>query len=142
MRGLAAFEGYLDEFRVTPADLIEHGLGDTPRFEAYVAQASASSPLAGMAVIYQIPWTYDLRPTLVLKELFVADGARGRGVGKALLRRVASRAAELDCPRVHWTVLENNSAAIRFYRELGARRDTVWQHWLLDAPGIEALQAE
>lgn len=139
MRGLARFEGYIDDFRVTEQDLVEHGLGNPRRFEAFVAQASGAGPLLGMSVVYLIPWTFDLRPTMVLKELFVADTARGRGVGEALMRHVAKRAAELDCPRLVWNVLHSNDRARAFYRGLGAARDRIWQGWVLDESGLRAL---
>lgn len=139
MKGLAEFEGYIDRFRVTEADLIRHGLGPDPRFEAFVAQRGGEGPLLGTAVVYLVPWTYDLRPTMILKELFVVAEARGTGVGGALMRHVARRAVELDCPRVGWTVLETNRAGATFYRGLGALEDAEWDTWGLDEAAIAAL---
>ena len=104
-----------------------------------MAQESGAGPLLGMAVVYLIPWTYDLRSTMVLKELFVADTARGRGVGEALMKHVARRATELDCPRLLWTVLRSNEPAVAFYRGLGATRDRIWHNWGLDEAGIRVL---
>ncbi len=49
-----------------------------------------------MAVTYIIPWTYDLKPTVILKELFIHESARGEGIGKALMKRVASYAVPTD----------------------------------------------
>jgi len=63
MRGLAIFEGYIDKFRVTEADLVEHGLGDNPRFGVLLAELCGRT--VGIAVHYVIPWTYDLKPTLL-----------------------------------------------------------------------------
>ncbi len=139
MLGLARFEGYIDHFRVTEDDLVRHGLGPEPRFEAFVAQRQGSGPLLGTAVVYRIPWTYDMRPTLILKELYVDDRARGQGVGETLMRRVAARALELDCPRVGWTVLKTNVRGAAFYRGLGAAQDAVWDSWGLDEASIAAL---
>lgn len=139
MRGLAVFEGYIDEFTVTEEDLARYGLGPEPRFEAFVAQESDQGPLLGTAVVYRIPWTFDLRPTLVLKELFVDPSARSKGVGKALMRHVATRAGKLDCPRVVWTVLKTNQKAADFYGELGAAKDQVWDSWSLTASAIPKL---
>ena len=142
MKGLARFEGYIDNFVVTADDLAQYGLGPNPRFEAFVAEAPGVSGLVGMAVVYQIPWTYDMRPTLVMKELFVLESGRGQGVGRSLLTRVAQRALELDCPRVLWTVLDTNDDARRFYQGAGARKDDVWEPWGLDEAGIAALADE
>lgn len=142
MKGLARFEGYIDDFVVTEGDLVEHGLGPSPRFEAFVAVAeedSAPGGLLGMVVIYRIPWTYDLRPTLIMKELFVRDDARGMGVGQALMRRVGARARELDCPRLQWTVLSTNEPAKRFYDGFGAFTDPEWESWQLGEKELARL---
>lgn len=37
MRDLAQFEGYLDRFSITEDDVVEHGLGLSPRFGIFVA---------------------------------------------------------------------------------------------------------
>lgn len=89
MRGLAIFEGYIDKFFVTEADLIEHGLGDNPRFGVLVADLGGRA--VGIAVHYVIPWTYDLKPALVLKELFVDETARSSGAGAALIAALKPR---------------------------------------------------
>ena len=100
MRELAVFEGYIDDFRVTEADLLSFGLGPQVRFGALVAADTTSGRLLGMAVHYVIPWTYDMRPTLVLKELFVAQDARGSGVGHGLMGGVIGEARRT---RSAWT---------------------------------------
>lgn len=139
MRGLARFEGYIDDFRVTEEDLDRHGLSPDPAFEAYVAESEQCEGLMGMVVLYRIPWTYDLRPTLVMKELFVRDGTRGQGVGRALLARVAQRARDIDCPRLLWTVLPSNAQAKRFYAAAGATQDVEWEHWQLGEDALAVL---
>jgi len=127
MRGLAVFEGYIDDFRVTETDLIDHGLGPSPRFGVFVA--ALAGKIVGIAVHYQIPWTYDLKPVVVLKELFVAEEARGLGAGEALFQQLATYAREIGASKVAWTVLEGNEAAMRFYERQGGAPDTVWQNW-------------
>ena len=83
MRALAVFEGYDDKFHLTEADLITHGLGPSPRFGVFVAEREDA--IVGIAVHYIIPWTYDLKPVVWLKELYVAEAARGMAVGHALV---------------------------------------------------------
>ncbi len=129
MRDLAVFEGYIDEFRVTERDLIEHGLGDNPRFGVLVADLGGRA--VGIAVHYIIPWTYDLKPTLVLKELFVDETARSLGAGAALIDALKRRAAAIGAPRIEWSVLASNDAAKRFYRRQGAKLDAIWEPWTL-----------
>lgn len=139
MKGLARFEGYIDNFAVTDQDLVDHGLGENPAFESFVAEQGGETGLLGMVVLYRIPWTYDLKPTVIMKELFVRDDARGLGVGRALLQRAAARALELGAPRLQWTVLDSNEAAKRFYHAAGSKHDTVWEPWGLDESAMKRL---
>lgn len=129
MRGLAVFEGYIDRFSVTEADLIAHGLGQNPRFGVFVAELEGR--IVGIAVHYVIPWTYDLKPTLVLKELFVDDGARSSGAGAALIAALKRHAATIGAPRINWTVLATNDAAKRFYHREGGSHDAMWEPWTM-----------
>jgi len=139
MRGLATFERYIDDFRVSEDDLCRHGLGDQALFQAFVAEETAAERLVGMAVTYVIPWTYDRQPTLVLKELYVSDDARGLGVGRRLMTVVAQHAESLGAGQLKWTVLPDNTAAQQFYRSLGGRPDVDWMPWQMGADAIERL---
>ena len=132
MRGLAMFERYIDLFAVTEADLIEHGLGAAPRFGAFVAERGGE--VIGLAVHYRIPWTFDMRPVVVLKELFVAEAARGFGAGRALFREVKAYASAIGASRLSWTVLPDNAPAKRFYAIEGGAPDTTWEPWSLPLP--------
>jgi len=131
MRALAEFEGYLDQFKVTETDLRTRGLSEQPDFYAWVATAAGSDRLLGMAVTYCIPWTFDLRPTLVLKELYVDANTRSGGVGKALMNAVIAQARDLGAGQIKWTVLPQNHAAQAFYQSLGAQADRAWENWQL-----------
>lgn len=130
MRDLARFEDYLDDFAVTEADLLEHGLGKDALFHTVVAEVEGR--LIGMAVTYVVPWTYTRRPRLVLKELFVSADARGTGAGKALMAEVVKSARAMNADHVAWTVMKGNNAAERFYGQLGGRPDQKWENWRID----------
>jgi GNAT superfamily N-acetyltransferase len=132
MRGLARFEGYLDRFAVTKTDLLLRALAPSdkpPEFAALVAEASGD--IRGYAVVYEIPFTFDLRPTLVIKELFVEDGSRDQGIGDALMQAVITRARSRRCGRIKWDVLPGNEAAKRFYARFGAHNEQDWEAWIL-----------
>ena len=109
MRGLARFEEYIDDFAVTRESVLEHGFGDARLFTAFVAERD--DDLVGMAVVYTIPWTYTLRPKVVLKELFVEEAARNSGAGKALMAAVISHAESIGAAELIWTVMDGNREA-------------------------------
>lgn len=130
MRKLAEFEGYLREFSVTEGDLKERAFSARPDFSVWVA-GPRGRPLLGVAVTLRINWTHTLRPTLVLKELFVDAGHRGSGIGQALFARVLEEASEINAGKIEWLVLLHNFSAKRFYENLGGSRDAGWERWQL-----------
>jgi GNAT superfamily N-acetyltransferase len=132
MRGLARFEGYDDRFAVTEEALIERGFSPQrpPEFLAWVAELDGE--LVGYAVIYVIPYTFDLRPTVVLKELFTDDAARGKNVGHSLMNAVIEHARSLNARLIRWQVLPDNQPAKNFYRQHGATLDADWENWFID----------
>jgi GNAT superfamily N-acetyltransferase len=140
MKQLAVFEGYDDQFSVTERDLLERGLAPTlssntsAQFTALVAASNDAhaAALLGYAVVYEIPFTFDLRPTLVLKELYVAERSRSDGVGMALMQAVHAHARARSCGRMKWDVLPNNDRAKAFYRRLGGQPVLDWEAWRLD----------
>lgn len=132
MRGLARFEGYDDRFAVTVETLLERGFAPhrPPEFIAWVAEIDGK--LVGYGVIYVIPFTFDLRPTVVLKELFIDESARGRNFGHELMRAVIDHARSINARLIRWQVLPDNTPAKNFYRQHGAVADGDWENWFID----------
>lgn len=58
--------------------------------------------------------------SLVMKELFVAEHGRGHGVGKALLSALVDVARDEGCERLDWATDGTNTAALAFYKSIGA----------------------
>jgi GNAT superfamily N-acetyltransferase len=88
---------------------------------AHVLLARNKERLTGFAS-YSFLWpAIGLTRSLYLKELYVAEAARGQGVGKLLMRHLYEIAAKHGCSRVEWTTDRNNLDAQRFYAHLGAQ---------------------
>src|SRR5215813_12451083 len=84
MKALAEFEKYADAFVVTEDVLREQGFRRSPPdFHCLVAEENGQ--LAGLLVYYFVPFTYRATPNIVIKELFVAEGYRSRGIGEQLM---------------------------------------------------------
>ncbi len=58
---------------------------------------------------------------LYLQDLFVAEGTRGGGIGRALIEHVYDVARALGCSRVHWLTHETNIDAMKLYDRIGDR---------------------
>jgi GNAT superfamily N-acetyltransferase len=132
MLGLAEFEGYRDRFAVTEAELLERGFDvrREPQFQVFVADDGDA--LRGYALTYLIPFTFDLRPTLVLKEFFVQSDARSCGIGRRLYESVIDYGRERNVRLMRWQVLPGNEDAVRFYRGFGGNIDKDWDNWVLE----------
>jgi diamine N-acetyltransferase len=133
MRALAAFEGYLPRFRVTAADLRVRAFGPGAQCGILVAQGE-DGRLAGYAVWLVQAFTYDLRPTVILKELFVDVTYRNQGIAAGLLNSLRCEAERIGAGQIRWLVLPSNDAAKRLYRRFGGAPDTDWEHWRLALP--------
>lgn len=129
MRELAAFEGYLEDFRVTERDLLRFGFGPERKFTCFVAASSDLGERLGIAVVHSEPWNYQMAPTFVLKELYVRNGNRGAGVGTALFRAAEAYCRSVGAVRLRWLVLEGNTDAARFYKNLGGEPSAEWRLW-------------
>ncbi len=127
MRGLAVFESYIDDFVVDAQTLTEWGLGENPKFHVYVADAGGE--LLAYAACYEIPFTLDCRPTLVLKEMFARPQARGTGAAGGVMQAVIDKAKSIGAGRINWLVLPDNERAKKFYTKHGGNHDTDWHHW-------------
>lgn len=91
---------------------------------AYVLVAYDDTQLVGFAA-YSFLWpAVGLTASLFLKELYVAEAVRGNGVGKALMQALFQVAADTGCSRVEWMTEQNNTAAQRFYEQLGVKANT------------------
>jgi GNAT superfamily N-acetyltransferase len=59
--------------------------------------------------------------SLFLKELYVRETARRRGVAGALMAALQQAAAEAGCSRIEWTADADNPRALAFYEALGVQ---------------------
>lgn len=123
IRALAAFENESDKVVATVDDLRRLGFGERPAFECLIAECDGKA--AGFALFFPNFSTWTGRQGLYLEDLFVHDWARGRGVGEALLRRLAAIAVERDCARLDLWVLHWNPAR-GFYERLGIGHMADW----------------
>lgn len=129
MEKLALFEGYLDEFSITPQYLLTHGFNHNPMFKILVAQLD--NEIVGYAAYFTVPFTFKAQPKIVLKELYFSPKARGKGFSVLLFDALKKDAKLLNACAIEWLVLQDNMSAKAFYLKQGAQHDTKWQSWSL-----------
>jgi len=119
MRGLAEYEAEADDLEVTPDVLRDQMAWRQPPFECLLAERNGRP--VGLALFYPYYSTWQGRPGIHLAVLFVVEDERRRGVGTALLGRLAAIAVERECGALEFAALNSNDAAAAFYDRLGAR---------------------
>ena len=62
---------------------------------------------------------------LFLDDLFTAAHVRGKGVGRALINRLADMARERGAAKVRWVTAADNATAQRLYDDIAERTDWV-----------------
>jgi GNAT superfamily N-acetyltransferase len=136
---LAVFEREPDAVAITEEQLREDGWGPHRAFECFVAEDEAPG-VCGFALFHAVYSTWAGR-SLYLEDLYVKPSHRGRGVGTALLRRVAQEAVNKGCARLDWSVLTWNEPAVRMYEHIGAERMEDWRRMRLSEHALAALAA-
>jgi GNAT superfamily N-acetyltransferase len=137
VRELAVYEKLEQFVRATPDDFRRHLFGPQPAAEAVIADADGTP--AGFALWHGTFSTFRGRPGLYLEDIFVRPAYRGRGIGKALLATVASRAVAIEAGKLEWSVLNWNAPALGFYRSLGAWPMDEWTVYRIDGEELRQL---
>jgi GNAT superfamily N-acetyltransferase len=140
MRELAQFEKYADAFAITEEMLREQGFRRAPPdFHCLVAEENGV--LIGLLVYYFVPFTYRAKPNVIIKELYVADEHRSKGVGKLLMKAIATEAEQAGCGLIKWYVAKWNQRSIEFYERLGAKIDPDWHEFQMSEKTFRDLAA-
>lgn len=126
IRGLAEYEKMSDEV-VADEKTLEEWIFDKQKAEVIFALFFHNfSTFLGRAGIY-------------LEDLFVLPEYRGKGYGKALLKKLAAIAVERGCGRLEWCCLDWNKPSIDFYLSLGAQPLSDWTTYRVTGKTLSEL---
>ena len=140
IRGLARYEKLEHEVTLTEEKLDRALFGERPYAETLIAEDDGRA--VAFALFFHSFSTFLAQPGIYLEDLFVVPEARGGGVGRALLEKLAETAVERGCGRLEWAVLDWNEPAIRFYERLGAKPNADWSVYRLTGESLRALAGQ
>jgi len=115
-------------------------LGQKAGLEALIARLNEKP--CGFAIFSSVFWTRDCLPAIYLKELFVTEFARGRGLGGQMMSKLADLAIERGWSAMVWTLDPKNRSATDFYGGIGGIDRTAKELCLLDETGLHSLAAK
>ncbi len=121
----------------TAADIEAALFCDHPK--AYCELVEVAGEAVGFALWFYNFSTFVGRHGLYLEDLYVRPQARGSGLGRALLARLAQRCVDENLGRLDWAVLDWNAPAIAFYDALGSVSLDDWRTRRLDGAALQAL---
>ena len=134
---LAEYDGLGGEAAVTEEDVARDAFGPKPKFRALIAEWEGQ--VAGYACFFEIYSTFQGHAGIFLDDIFVRPAFRNKGIGKALLARVAKIAWEEDYFCVRWETLAWNSTGIEFFQKTGSVILDEWKSGLLIGDDLEAM---
>ncbi len=137
IRKIAAYEKLSHQVKTDEALLHRALFGPKPAAEAVLGYC-AGEPVA-FAVFFHNFSTFTGKPGLYLEDLYVDEEHRGKGFGKAMLLFLARLAKKRGCGRFEWSVLDWNTPAIEFYKNLGAVPMSEWTVFRLAGKTLDAL---
>jgi GNAT superfamily N-acetyltransferase len=118
------WRAYLDFYRTSvPAQVYDTTWArlNDPNEPMKLLGAFADGKLCGIVhyIYHRSCWT--VGDYCYLQDLFVAQAARQRGVGRALIEAVYGEARAAGASRVHWLTHESNATARALYDTLAER---------------------
>jgi GNAT superfamily N-acetyltransferase len=139
VRELAEYERAAHEVRATEEQLAGALFPESgaPALFAHVAQVDGE--VVGVAVWFLSFSTWTGTHGIWLEDLYVTPAQRGSGLGRELLRVLASVCVERGYDRLEWWVLDWNAPSIAFYRSLGAEPQDEWTRFRLDGSALESV---
>jgi GNAT superfamily N-acetyltransferase len=93
-----------------------------PSDEGRLLGAWIKDDLVGFACLYWHRSSLAAADTVLMNDLYVEEGQRGGGVGRALIEASADVARERGVAILEWATAPDNEAAQRLYDSFGAER--------------------
>ena len=136
IKELAEYEKMSDEV-VATEELLREWIFE--KHKAEVIFAMEDDLEVGFALFFHNFSTFLGRAGIYLEDLYVKPEYRGKGYGKALLKKLAQIAVERGCGRMEWWCLDWNKPSIDFYLSLGAEPMEDWTVYRIAGDTLQKL---
>ena len=132
---LPLMRAYCDFYEASPSDadlrsLCRALIADPEREGLQLIARDPGGRATGFATLY---WTWSTTSASrigVMNDLFVAEGARGRGTAEALIDSCRAECARRGASRLAWQTAPDNARAQAVYDRTGANREQWVDYWL------------
>lgn len=136
IKELANYEKMLDEV-VADEKTLEEWIFDRQKAEVIFLLEGGKE--IGFALFFHNFSTFLGRAGIYLEDLYVQPEYRGKGYGKAILKKLAAIAVERGCGRLEWWCLDWNKPSVDFYLSLGAEPMSDWTVYRIAGDTLKKL---
>ena len=136
IKDLASYEKMLDEVIATE-ELLHEWIFEKKKAE--VIFACENEKEIGFALFFHNFSTFLGKAGIYLEDLYVIPEYRGKGYGKAILKKLAQIAVDRGCGRLEWWCLDWNQPSIDFYLSLNAKPMKDWTVYRLAGKTLEDI---
>ena len=127
LREFAEYENLLHYLEVDAERLERAFFSDGATVEGLIAREGGEA--VGYAFFFPNFASFRGQRGFYLEDIYIRPAYRGRGIGQAILRELARLAASRGFERIDFVVLDWNTSAIGFYKQLGAEMDESERHF-------------
>ncbi|HAT8647471.1 TPA: GNAT family N-acetyltransferase [Legionella pneumophila] len=138
---LAKYENILDKIKITESQLGKLLFCNEPNH--FIGVALVEEEICGLVMFNYTQNNICVNVTqgIYIENLYVSPPYRRQGIGCALFKYAACKAAAHNCSRIEWWVSRNNREARHFYKKIGGVALLDWQIFKCDQIGINNLMS-
>ena len=132
---LPLIAGYQRFYGAEPDD--ERNRGFFSRFihpsdQGLLLGAWLDGSLAGFATLYWFYSSTKATDTVLMNDLYVREGVRGGGIGRALIQSALDEARRRGAAHLEWFTAPDNDVAQRLYDSLPGAARSIWQAYEIE----------
>ena len=136
IKEIAAYEKMSDQV-IADETTLETWIFDKEKAEVFFVLEEGKE--VGFALYFHNFSTFVGRGGIYLEDVYILPEYRGKGYGKAILKKLADIAVERGCGRMEWVCLDWNQPSIDFYLSLGAQPMFDWTLYRLTGDALAQL---
>ncbi|MEP6753057.1 MAG: GNAT family N-acetyltransferase [Candidatus Dormiibacterota bacterium] len=104
-----------------------------PSEEGLLLGAWADGSLVGFATLYWFFSSTKAAESVLMNDLFVLEGTRGKGIGRALIQEALDEARRRGAAHLEWFTAPDNARAQRLYDSVPGAAQSTWLAYEIEA---------
>jgi GNAT superfamily N-acetyltransferase len=104
-----------------------------PSDEGLLLGAWVDGELVGFANLYWFFSSTKAEETVLMNDLFVQDGLRGKGIGRALIQSALDETRRRGAAHLEWFTAPDNARAQRLYDSVPGAGRSIWYAYEIEA---------